>query len=851
MTEFETQLTLADESAVNRPVPPVVRWVQRWARLVLAIYWLALVVATHWPRLDLGDAPSPVLQPDKAVHALTMAVLTGLLMLARPAGRRASLRVTALVSCVIALAYAGLDEWSQSWFDRTVSWADVTANAIGILTVYLMAAGGTWPTRWPTWPAALSRAICLLALPTLAVLVVTPAGNPMLGKLILTITDPSRTLDKNLHFVLSAVLVGMLAIAAPAGRHRPRLGVLVTVLLMTLSAPVIELAQKYTGRGFEVADVYAHELGVLLGLGIWTVLAMLRTFISQPPAADQDGDAPAGISAAEFKQIDAASAFEATPTSSGSTRFVSHAILISSFTLLSRLTGLVRDAVLAAVLGLTSVSDAFFIGFLVPNLFRRLFGEGALTAAFIPHYTDLLKKDPAVARRFASLCFALLAMLLAVITLAGEGLLLVMQSMQWGESTALAIRLTMIMLPYMPLICLVALVGGMLQVHNRFGPPAAAPVLLNLAMIGFTLWAAWRLPDAESLPRVATVVAISVLLAGALQLIWQLLALKKSASFTVDFAGTGEALRSMLKMMLPMLLGLAVFQINAFLDSLIAFGLSPRNGSTELHILGYTTSYPIQTGAVAALQWAQRLYQFPLGVFGIAVATAIFPALAHAAAKDDQGEQFRTILRHGLRLTVFIGLPASVGLILLRLPLTRMIYEHGDFTSDDASRVAFILAGYAASVWAYSMTHVLTRAFYARKNSSTPLKISAMMVLVNFCLNMVLIWKLGAAGLAWSTAISGAGQVVCLLIAVRRYVDKPIDASVLASWVRTALLTAAMAGVLVPVLMVWQPETLTQWQTVCLLAVTVTLGGVIVLGGAWFSGAEELHWLRKRRQKQS
>ncbi len=529
-----------------------------------------------------------------------------------------------------------------------------------------------------------------------------------------------------------------------------------------------------------------------------------------------------------------------------SQHFVSHAALVGVLTFFSRITGLLRDATLAAVFGLGHISDAFFIGFLVPNLFRRLFGEGALTAAFIPHYSELLENDPALARRFASAGIALLIIVCCGLTLIGEAMLVaLLAAFDCSEQTSLAIRLTMVMLPYMPLICLVALIGGLLQVHRKFGPPAAAPIILNLTMIAAAVPTGLIVSPGHDLGNAAFIIAVSVLLAGILQLTWQIAAMLRCTSLTTHFTGAGEPLGRMFRMMLPMLIGLAVFQINALLDSLIAFGLSPKNGAAPFTLLGLTVDYPIQQGAVAALQWSQRLYQFPLGVFGLAIATAIFPALSQAAADTSVSgrDQFRRTLQKGLRLTVFIGLPASLGLIVVRLPLSRVIYERGQFTLDDAVRVATILAGYASAIWAYSMTHVLTRSFYAHKNAHTPLKISLVVVAINLMLNLVLIWPLGAAGLAWSTAISAAVQVVLLLIAVRKYVDNPIDRPTRQSWLRSLTLSIIMAAAIMPVILFVDLKSAGLWSAAAWLTVMVAGGIFLYLAGAAFFRSEELKLL--------
>ena len=514
-------------------------------------------------------------------------------------------------------------------------------------------------------------------------------------------------------------------------------------------------------------------------------------------------------------------------------RFVGHAVLVAALTFVSRITGLLRDAVLSASFGRGPVASAFLIGFMIPNLFRRLFGEGALSAAFIPAYAELVRNDPAAARRFASLCIAALTIVTGGLTLLGELVLWFMHArMGWAPDTLLAIRLTMLMLPYMPLICLVALIGGALQVHGRFGPAASAPIFLNLVMIAAIFGAMRSVPagarDDTALRDAIIYVSLSVLLAGVLQLIWQLAALARYEPLTTNFSGAAGAFKKMLWVMGPMVLGLAVFQINTALDTLITWCFAPKPGGAEvLTLFGHPWHYPIDdAGQVVSLTLAQRLYQFPLGVFGIAIATAIFPALAHAAAdRSDLGRtHFQTTLHHGLRLSFFIGLPASVGLILVRVPLTRVMFEHGRFELEDSLRVATILTGYASAVWAYSMTHILTRTFYAVGDSKTPLRVSMSMVVLNFALNLTLIWPLGAAGLAWSTAISASCQVMILLMLVRRHVAKPVDATVFKGWLRTVLLTSVMIAALGPLLMKYPAEDL-GWRGCAGL-----LGAVVILG---------------------
>jgi putative peptidoglycan lipid II flippase len=540
--------------------------------------------------------------------------------------------------------------------------------------------------------------------------------------------------------------------------------------------------------------------------------------------------------------------------------FVSAALTVSALTFLSRITGLLRDAYLASAFGLGGVSDAFKMGFQAPNLFRRLFGEGALTAAFIPIYTDLLRNDPPAAKRFASACLFGAAALLGAITILVEALLLIVLIKPWGEpwtsDTKLAIQLIMLMLPYMPLVCLVALLGSILQVHGRFAPSAGMPVFLNVVMLVGT-FAALHMTgghDDGSLSKATVIVGISVVVAGIVQLFTQGRLLLRHTSLTTDFSDVRKPVREMLVNFLPMLLALAVFQINTFLDSIIAFGLSPKTGGADkLHLLGFVTDFPVESGGMTALTNAQLLYQFPLGVFGLAIATAIFPALSHAAADatDLTRQRFVATLRQGLRLTVFIGLPASVGLLMVRLPLTRVLYERGRFDLEDSLRVAAIVAGFAPAIWAYSMTHVITRAFYALKDSRTPLRVSVAMVVLNLTLNLILVWPLGAAGLAWSTCVCAMLQNVVLLIMLRRYVGHSVDGTVLKGWARTLALSLLVALVLWPITHFYPPQGLSRFAVAVQLTCMVILGATVFLAGAWLTGAQELSWLKRRRSSGS
>jgi len=512
-------------------------------------------------------------------------------------------------------------------------------------------------------------------------------------------------------------------------------------------------------------------------------------------------------------------------------RFERNTRTVALLTTVSRVTGLGRDAALSRVFGAGIVMDAFFFAFMIPNLFRRLFGEGAVGAAFLRVYAQLGKTDPANAARLATLTVGLLIAGLGAVTLAGE-LVLTLLSVTAGDGS-LVVRLAMIMLPYMPLICLVAILGAMLQVHGRFGPGAAVPIVLNLCLIGASVGLA-PLFGADDRRSHVTVVAASVIVAGLVQLLWMGLVLRGTARFALDVKPAWWSMRAVLRQAGPMILGLGVLQLNVFFDGVIA------SYPTTIGPTIFGVDYPLGQGALAVVSFAQRLYQFPLGVFGIAVATAIFPALARLS---DDKQAFADILRRGLRLVLFIGLPASAGLALVGPLLVGVILEGGQFGASDADRVVFVLYGYSAAVWAYSIIHVFTRAFYAMGDARTPVKVAVVMVAVNLVLNCTLIWTgLREAGLAWSTAFCAVVQSIVLLALMRRRLPDILGSAVAASGARTAVLTVAMTVAVAGALAV-MPAAVTWSQSLVTLLVAVGVGLLVVAGGARLLRMPELRWV--------
>ncbi|MFM9097804.1 MAG: murein biosynthesis integral membrane protein MurJ, partial [Phycisphaerales bacterium] len=527
--------------------------------------------------------------------------------------------------------------------------------------------------------------------------------------------------------------------------------------------------------------------------------------------------------------------------------FERQARTFAALTLLSRVTGFGRDAILGRIFGAGPMLDAFNVAFQFPSLFRKLFGEGALSASFLPVYARLDKDDPAVARRFAGVMLAMVAIFLAGLAIAGEAILLWLSGLQLHSEFAL--RLMMIMLPYMPLVCLVALMGAMLQVHGRFGPTAASPIILNLcimatAFIGSEWWESLGLGPSAGDRGPVERVAWSVMVAGLLQLAVHLWALRHHrVRAHLKLADDRHHVRGVVLRTLPMLLGLGVFQLNTFVDSLVA-SWQTMVGPTILGV-----PYPLREGSLTFLSYAQRLYEFPLGVFGLAVATAIFPALSRQAPDADA---FAATLRRGVRLVVFIGLPASAGLMLVAEPLTAVILQGGAFSAEDTRETAWILLGYAGAVWAYSLNQVLVRAFSARGDSMTPVRIALGLVGLNLLLNVTLIWTpLRTAGLAWSTAICAIVQLAWLMRAIARRVGpadaaapRILDHEVRRSILRSVLVTAAMAAATWAALrlLAHLPAEHGWWGSLATILILVGVGTVVVVAVARLQRMPELAW---------
>tara|TARA_R110002072_G_scaffold150953_5_gene299885 strand:- start:13234 stop:14901 length:1668 start_codon:yes stop_codon:yes gene_type:complete len=521
-----------------------------------------------------------------------------------------------------------------------------------------------------------------------------------------------------------------------------------------------------------------------------------------------------------------------------------HTRTVAGLTLVSRVMGMVRDLITARVFGDTAVGSAFGAAFAIPNMFRRLFGEGALSAAFLPEYTRMSDSDPEKANAFASLTIGLLALVTGVLTIVIElGLLAVVIWAPEDPERVYSLKLIMVMLPFMPMICIAAILGGMLQTLGRFGPWAAAPILLNLCIIGAALPFFWV--EGADPRQWAYSIGIAAVVSALLQVLWSLWALRGKVRWTKGVSQARSDGKLMLARMIPVIIGLGTLQLNAFVDTLIA--MYPNWVGPTI----FGSPYPLDESSNAVLYYAQRLYQFPLGVFGIAVATAAFPALARVAGDK---QRFSDMLARGVRLSLYIGLPASVGLLIVGPGLIRVMYSgfgagegsasHG-FSEDGIIRASAVLMGYAIAVWAYSLNQLFTRAFYAQNDTKTPMRIALVMVGVNLCLNVVLIWKLREAGLAWSTAICAIGQTIGLMIASKRRLGVTLVIDGYQPVVKIVIGSLVMGGLLIGVLMVY-PQPMAWGGQLARVAVLTGVGVAAYAVWSIVMKMDELGWLLSR-----
>ena len=423
--------------------------------------------------------------------------------------------------------------------------------------------------------------------------------------------------------------------------------------------------------------------------------------------------------------------------------------IVGGATLLSRVLGFIRDMIIARAFGAGTATDAFFVAFRLPNMLRELLGEGALSAAFIPVFSEsLTRRGREAAWRLAWSVLTLLAVVLVLVSAAGILLApLLIRLIAPGftavpSKLSLTVILARVMFPYILFVGLAALLMAILNAQGHFATPALSPSMLNVAMIGCALFLAPHLDP----PILA--LAIGVLLGGAGQLLIQMPVARRRGMRThraVDLRDPD--IGRIARLMAPGVAGLAITQVNLFIGTFLASFLSE--------------------GSVSVLYYAFRPIQFPIGVFGVAIATAAFPTMARQAANQSLEEVGKTAA-DSLRLVLFVTLPCMVSLLVFRVPIVQLLFERGEFDRTLTLITADAVFFYALGLAAYVSTRILVPAFYSMQDTATPVKIGAVAVLVNIGSSLLLMRPLGAGGLALATAISSFVNLGLLLRTLRR-----------------------------------------------------------------------------------
>jgi putative peptidoglycan lipid II flippase len=477
--------------------------------------------------------------------------------------------------------------------------------------------------------------------------------------------------------------------------------------------------------------------------------------------------------------------------------YLGSARLIAVCTVVSRITGLVRDITLNHVYGQNWVQDAFNYGFLIPNLFRRLFGEGALSAVFVPTFTEVLDKRGRPAAwvllgRVAGLMTVFLILLTILLQL---GALAIWRWAPGGPMRTLQIGLTAVMLPFMISVCLLALFSSILNCVHHFTTPALLPVVLNVMIVVGALVVGPMLGQAVEVQVYG--VAVCVLAASVIQLlaIWPVLR-RHGIHSPWSLNWRDADVRRMGRIFMPVLLGQGILLFNVFFDTQLCTFLTrgPQQPET-FSILGWHLPYPLTEGALSAVNNAQRLYQFPLGVLAISLGTAALPMFSLYASRGDMAG-LRGSFSQAMRLALFEGLPSGVVLIILGEPIISLLFEHGRYDHPAALRADAVLRWYGVGMAAFCCQQIVVRGFYGLKDTLTPMWVSCYLVVLNTVMNVALVWHPGIREAAFgiSTSVTSLLNVAVSLFLLRRRMRGRIGARlILRSTIQTAVACVAAA----------------------------------------------------------
>ncbi|WP_290648243.1 murein biosynthesis integral membrane protein MurJ [Aquisalimonas sp.] len=492
--------------------------------------------------------------------------------------------------------------------------------------------------------------------------------------------------------------------------------------------------------------------------------------------------------------------------------------IFGALTMVSRVLGLARDVVIANVFGSSAATDAFFVAFKIPNFMRRLFAEGAFSQAFVPVLSEYkTQRDAAAVRTLvgrASGTLLLILLALTVLAVLGADYLVVLFApgfMDEPDKFAMAADMLRITFPYLLFISLVACAQGVLNTYGRFGPPAIAPVLLNLVLIASAWW--W----ADWFDEPIRALAWGVFIAGILQLLLMLPYLRAVGMLALPRPNWRDSgVRRIMRLMLPALFGSSVAQINLLVDTILA-------------------SFLI-TGSVSWLYYSDRLMEFPLGVFGVALGTVILPRLSGEHASRSP-EQFSRTLDWALRWGVLIATPAMVGLVVMGGPILATLFQHGAFTAADTRSASWSVMAYALGLYGFMLVKVLSPGYFARQDMRTPVKYAATSMVCNMVLSVTAVLLLidtgvGHAALAMATGIAATLNAGMLFVGLRRrgvYKPGPGWTRLLGQVVAATVVMGGVLALAVADLQAWIDGTALERASA--LAGWVTLG-VVLYGGS-------------------
>ena len=478
-----------------------------------------------------------------------------------------------------------------------------------------------------------------------------------------------------------------------------------------------------------------------------------------------------------------------TPRKAGG--LLASTLVVASMTLLSRVMGLVRDVVIARLLGASAGpgADAFFVALKIPNLMRRLFAEGAFNQAFVPVLSEYRHNGSAAATKLLiDRVAGTLGGTLVLVTMVGalaSPLVVWLFAPGFGDDPAkraLTVEMLRLTFPYLFFVSLTAYAGGILNSWNRFAVPAFTPVLLNLSLIASALFLAPHfVPE-----RHAVALAWGVLIAGFVQLLFQLPFLARLNLMPVPRMGWHDpGVRKIMKLMVPALFGASVYQLNSLINTVLASLL--------------------ETGSVTWLYYTDRLIELPMGVFAVAIGTVILPSLSREHAGTSP-EAFARTLNWAVRMVLLVGVPASLALAVLAEPLLATLFKYGHFTEYDVVRTAQSLRAYSGGLLAAMLIKVLAPGFYSRQDTRSPVKIGVIAMVANMLFGAALVWNLHHVGLATAMALSAWVNAGLLFLKLRRQGVFPLTAG----W-GPFLLRLAFASVVMTALCAWMSRQTQVW----------------------------------------